>query len=168
VRLAAAAVIALAAAGWVALLVAAPRLISSADGDAAVASAAWAYRAGALVCHQQAGRSFARGGVPLPVCARCTGLYAGGAGGALLAWLAVAAARRRPLALSLLRWRWLTGVSALPLLAAWTVEHVLGLGVTNLARFTTALPLGAVAAMVVVIWAGGGRFDDSGAATAIH
>ena len=169
-RLSAAAIVVLAAASWVAVLAAAPRLVTSASGDAAVWAAAWVYRAGGLLCHQQTGRSFATGGVQLPVCARCTGLYAGGAAGAVLAWLALAAAsrRRRPPSLSLSRWRWLTALSALPLLAAWTAEHAMGLGVSNLARFGTALPLGAVVATVVVFWAGGARFDDSAAATAIH
>jgi len=170
VRLCAAAVVVLAAASWVALLAAAPRLVAPASGDAAAFAAAWTYRAGALICHQQTGRSFATGGVQLPVCARCTGLYAGGAVGARLAWFALAAARRvrRPPSRSLSRWRWGTAASALPLLAAWTAEHVMGLGVSNLVRFGTALPLGAVVAMVVVCWAGGAHFDDSADATAIH
>jgi hypothetical protein len=163
-------VVVLAAASWVALLAAAPRLVASASGDAAAVTAAWTYRAGALICHQQTGRSFATGGVQWPVCARCTGLYAGGAAGALLAWIALAAAgrRQRPPSFSLSRWRWCTAASALPLLAAWIAEHALGLGLSNLARFGTALPLGAVVAMVVGFWAGGARFDDNAGATAIH
>jgi hypothetical protein len=170
VRLVAAAVVALAAAIWVALIAAAPRLVSPTSGDATVLVAAWAYRAGALICHQQAGRSFDTGGVQWPVCARCTGLYAGGAAGALMAWVALAAGRRRalPPVLPLRRWRAFTVAGALPLLAAWAAEHGLGLALSNLARFETALPLGAVVAMVVVFWAGGVRFEDSAPVTAIH
>lgn len=32
---------------------------------------------GSAVCHQMAERSFIFGGMPLPVCARCTGIYSG-------------------------------------------------------------------------------------------
>ena len=37
------------------------------------------YRAGRVICHQRAERSFFLFGVPLPVCARCTGIYIGAA-----------------------------------------------------------------------------------------
>ena len=37
------------------------------------------YVAGAVVCHQKAERSFRLAGQPLPVCARCTGIYIGAA-----------------------------------------------------------------------------------------
>ena len=47
--------------------------------------AAVLYTAGALVCHQRPERSFHVAGAQMPVCARCTGLYVGGAIG-LLAW----------------------------------------------------------------------------------
>ena len=36
------------------------------------------YAAGSVVCHQLPDRSFFLNGRPLPVCARCTGLYLGG------------------------------------------------------------------------------------------
>ena len=42
---------------------------------------------GALVCHQRAELSFALAGQMMPVCARCTGLYASGAAAGLAAWL---------------------------------------------------------------------------------
>ena len=37
------------------------------------------YLAGSLVCHQLSERSFHLSGIQFPVCARCTGLYLGGA-----------------------------------------------------------------------------------------
>jgi uncharacterized membrane protein len=41
---------------------------------------AWlAYAIGSLVCHQRPDRSFHLAGMQLPVCARCTGIYAGAA-----------------------------------------------------------------------------------------
>lgn len=169
-RLVPAAVVVFAAASWAALLGGAPLLVSPTSSDAAVVAAAFVYRAGSVLCHQQHGRSFELDGTQLPVCARCTGLYAGGAAGAALAWLGLLAHWRRAAAprLSIDRWRVLAVASALPMLAAWAGEHGLGVGVTNLIRFTTALPLGAAVAAIVVAWAGGARFHDSPAATAIH
>jgi uncharacterized integral membrane protein len=41
--------------------------------------AALPYVVGAVICHQQATRSFAIWSQQLPVCARCTGIYAGAA-----------------------------------------------------------------------------------------
>ena len=60
--------------------------------------AAWLARTAlAPTCHQRPERSFARGGVPLASCARCTGIHLSGlAGGALLLLLPARAARRLP------------------------------------------------------------------------
>jgi uncharacterized membrane protein len=84
---------------WVGAILSAPAWTGSAASDspvppraAAVASAA-IYSVGALICHQRPERSFHLAGAQLPVCARCTGLYAGGALG-VLAWVALAGARR--------------------------------------------------------------------------
>jgi uncharacterized membrane protein len=44
------------------------------------------YVVGAVVCHQIPERSFHFSGIQFPVCARCTGLYLGGAVGVAL-WL---------------------------------------------------------------------------------
>ena len=43
----------------------------------------WLYAVGWLICHQRPERSFHLAGAQLPVCARCLGLYAGGAAGAI-------------------------------------------------------------------------------------
>ena len=52
------------------------------------------YVAGAVVCHQKAERSFSLAGQPLPVCARCTGIYVGAALTVLaLMYMNVSAAR---------------------------------------------------------------------------
>lgn len=63
------------AAGWVALLLAAPWLPVPAAGAL--------YLFGAHICHQIADRSFHLDGVQLPVCARCLGIYLGAAIGLL-------------------------------------------------------------------------------------
>lgn len=87
----------------VALVFAAPLLAGGGRGWAA----GLVYRAFAGLCHQQAERSFAVGGHALAVCARCTGIYAGFAAGALIYPLArglrgTDAPARRWLALALL------------------------------------------------------------------
>src|ERR1700687_4721962 len=44
------------------------------------------YAAGSLICHQRPERSFHVLGTQLPVCARCTGIYAGAAAAAIVVW----------------------------------------------------------------------------------
>jgi uncharacterized membrane protein len=67
----------LAACGWVGLLLFAPRLPP--------AVAAVIYAVGSLICHQRPERSFHLDHAQLPVCARCAGIYAGAAIGAIAA-----------------------------------------------------------------------------------
>jgi uncharacterized membrane protein len=91
--------------------------------------------AAALVCHQRVERTFAIGGRPMPVCARCTGLYVSGAAGALAAWLVLPLMPRRTRAAIL--------TAAVPTVATVAIEWA-GLGQPgNLARAVAALPLGA-------------------------
>lgn len=63
------------------LLAALLRGLGSADGVVTVL-----YRAYGVQCHQAVARSIALHGVPLPVCARCFGIYLGLGAGALLGW----------------------------------------------------------------------------------
>jgi len=104
---------------------------------------------GAVICHQRPDRSFFWDGHQLPVCARCTGLYASAAVG-LVGWFAVKAARR---------WRALSirpevalrclAVAVLPTALSWS-SGVLGLwDGTNLTRALLAIPLGASAGAIV-------------------
>lgn len=69
------------AAGWLLLLLATPGL------PAAAGTIVYAFCS--AICHQLPARSFRLSGVPLPVCARCLGIYAGAAAGSL-AWALVA------------------------------------------------------------------------------
>ncbi|MCX6552911.1 MAG: DUF2085 domain-containing protein [Acidobacteria bacterium] len=173
-RIATAGVVALAAVAWASLLVITPWLAAPGAGEASVFTAALVFRTGAVICHQHAGRSFAHAGIQEPVCARCTGLYAGAAAGALAVFLVIAARtgrtrdRRGLLAWPLTRLRWAVIACGLPTLVTWAVEHAAGAPVTNLMRAATALPLGAAVAAIVVSWAAGASFDDTPAATAIH
>ncbi len=82
--------VAAAAVLWAAAVVAAPGLARLSGGAAAVL-----YAVGSLICHQLPERSFHLAGAQLPVCARCLGLYVGGAVGASL-WMVASGRRARP------------------------------------------------------------------------
>ena len=166
-RIAAAVIVAMAAATWAGALAAAPIVAASDRGGPFAWGAALAYRAGSVICHQQGARSLHPGGVRMPVCARCAGLYAGGALGALaaLAWVVASAA---PLRLPLGRARVAAVACGLPTVAAWAGEHLAGLPVPALARAALALPLGAAVAVITTVWAGGATFDDTPPGSALH
>ena len=124
---------------WVALLIAAPLL--------PVPAAAIAYAAGSLLCHQLAERSFHLQSFQLPVCARCFGLYAGGAVGAF----ALAAGGAADGGWRLVRGRrWtITGIAALPTLVTVGLEWGAGWPISNMTRAIAGAPLGAVVAYIV-------------------
>ena len=106
-------------------------------------AAAGVYSAGARVCHQRPERCFHVHGRPMPVCARCTGLYASAA---LAAPVALFWASR----LSSRRARLLAATAALPTLITWGIE-IAGLAhPSNTARAIAALPLGFAAAWLVI------------------
>ena len=120
--------LAAAAVGWLVTLVFASRAV---------------FPVGSVICHQRPERSFVVRGQQLAVCARCTGLYTGAAIAAPLAIIgasAVAASRARRVLL----------FAAVPTAATWTLEFAGGLQFSNTARFVAALPLGFVAAWLVV------------------
>ncbi|HVR44871.1 MAG TPA: DUF2085 domain-containing protein [Thermoanaerobaculia bacterium] len=128
---------------WAVLILATPRW-SSLPGPPSIA-AATVYASASRICHQRPERSFHAGGVPLPVCGRCAGLYLSGALGALLAW---APLRRRRLSGAD---RLLLAAAALPTAVTWTLEVVFGLAVfANETRAAAALPLGLAAGWVFV------------------
>ncbi|MGE3841236.1 MAG: DUF2085 domain-containing protein [Vicinamibacterales bacterium] len=109
---------------------------------AAIASAA-AYRAGAILCHQRSERSFERVGVPLPVCARCTGVYVGSVLGlAVAAW----GRRRRMPAREARVW---LGLAVIPSVATAVVEWSGAFNPGNWGRAAAALPAGAGAALLI-------------------
>ena len=100
------------------------------------------YAAASLVCHQQPERSFHAAGHPLPVCARCLGLYLGGALGALLGWAGRPAASGRA--------RRLLTAAALPTAATLALEWSGSSALSNVTRWAAALPLGAAAGWLFV------------------
>src|SRR5687768_14239891 len=78
--------------GWSVALIASP--LAAVDGNTQTRyAAALMYAGGSVICHQRPERSFHLAGAQLPVCARCMGLYVGGAVGALL-WVTAAGVRR--------------------------------------------------------------------------
>jgi len=91
----------------------------------------------ALVCHQQAERSFNLFGGSIAVCARCLGIYIGATAG-----LMVQLPRR-------IAWRCLLVAAALNL-ADWLAEFGGLHGNWLAARFVLGLALGAAAAMLVI------------------
>ena len=124
---------------WAAMLVAAPVAVK---GTALTVPAGFIYAQSARICHQRSERSFHIGGIPLPDCARCFGLYLSGAVGALLAWGSRRRAgedTRRALA-----------VAAVPTAVTWGLEMAGLAAFSNLSRAMAALPLGVVAGWVFV------------------
>ena len=122
-------------AAWIALLLAAPVSALGAPLSALT------YGFGSVICHQRPERSFYLGASQLPVCARCLGLYAGAAIGAMAALLAGQVNRPHLRRLILL--------AALPTAITWGSE-LLGLwSPANATRFLAALPLGAAVALTV-------------------
>ena len=95
-----------------------------------------------FVCHQRVERSFLILGEPMPVCARCTGLYVSGAIGAIAAWIVLPSMPRRTRGPVLL--------AAAPTVITMAAE-VAGLAQPgNVVRALAALPIGATCGWVFV------------------
>lgn len=100
---------------------------------------------GARVCHRRPERSFHTAGVQWPVCARCSGLYLGASIGV---WIGFGSTLRR----------WIGGrhmavllfLASVPTIATGVTEWGLGVPVTNTARSTAAIPLGAAIGAAIV------------------
>jgi uncharacterized membrane protein len=127
---------------WVAAVLLAPLAIASGRPVLSI-GAAGVYAAGRRVCHQRPERCFHVHGRPMPVCARCTGLYASAAVGAPVAlWLASTLSRRRA--------RRIAVAAALPTLITWGLEMAGLAHPSNAVRALAALPLGFAAAWLVM------------------
>ena len=131
---------------WAVWILVVPAMIDRdlASGPVSVA-AALTYRIAGMVCHQDGSRSFHVGRWPLPVCARCTGLYLGAVCGALaglgLGRRTSRGAARTPVPLRAVRLVLL--VAALPTGALWLTEWVFSEPVSNTVRAAAGIPLGA-------------------------
>jgi len=125
---------------WLIVLVAAPIALSR---PALAVPATLVYSASSRICHQRPERSFHLAGVQLPVCARCFGLYASAALGALAAWCT----KRR---LDAAACRAVLAIAAVPTAATWGLEVAGVAAFDNGSRAVAALPLGLAAGWVVV------------------
>lgn len=132
------------AAFWAVAILLSPLLVHRGRGITAMLPAG-VYETARLVCHQRPERSFHIAGVPMPVCARCSGLYLSGAAGALLAW-----ARRRPRRVPPGSWRLTVALAALPMAASVAGEMAGLIPSSNISRLISALPLGAAAGWIFV------------------
>ena len=103
------------------------------------------YYVGSIVCHQRPERSFHFSGAQFPVCARCAGIYAGGACAALAA--AVRFARHANLssrsAVATL------AIGAAPSMATLVYEFASGHVPANWTRAAAGVPLGVAAAWII-------------------
>ncbi|MCX6539906.1 MAG: DUF2085 domain-containing protein [Acidobacteria bacterium] len=154
---------------WAAWLVATPVVAAASPSGATLVAVAATYRAGSLICHQHADRSFHVGDVQTPVCARCVGLYGGAAVGAIigLGWMRRRSRRADGSSVLQTNLRRVLLGAAVPTVALWALEHIVGLDISNVVRCAGAVPLGAAVAGFVVAWVGGVPFDDN-AERAIH
>ena len=126
---------------WVAAILLAPLAIAS-HQPVVSTGAVGVYAAGSRICHQRPDRCFWIHGRPMPVCARCTGLYVSAALAPLGLLWAAGLVRRRALPIA--------AVAASPTLVTWGIE-IAGLAhPSNGLRFAAALPLGFVAAWLVI------------------
>jgi uncharacterized membrane protein len=133
-----------AAAGWVFALPLAAFAASRPHATAAAdAFALTVYGFGRLVCHQLPERSFHLWGVPLPVCARCTGIYIGAALAAAAGSVALTPMRDAAA-------RWMLTLAALPTMATLLYEWTTGVMPGHWIRALAGFPLGAAVAIVVV------------------
>jgi uncharacterized membrane protein len=130
----------IAASLWVAVLVAAPIALSR---PSLTLPATLVYDASSRICHQRPERSFHLAGLQLPVCARCFGLYASGALGALAAW----GTRRRVRETTS---RAVLAIVALPTAMTWGLEVTGVVAFSNASRAVAAIPLGLAAGWVAV------------------
>ena len=132
---------ALVAVAWAAVIPLAALAAGPGVPAAVQVGAALPYAIGAVICHQQPARSFALWSHQLPVCARCTGIYAGAALVTLAAALRSPVVRRR---------RTLLLLAALPTIATLVFEWSTGITPSNLLRAITGVLLGAAVAWVIL------------------
>jgi uncharacterized membrane protein len=127
---------------WVAALAAAPLAIRSSRPVLSI-GAAGMYAAGSRICHQRPDRCFWIRGRPMPVCARCTGLYVSAALAAPLALVFASGLSSR-------RARAVATIAAVPTLVTWSLEMAGLAHPSNAVRAIAALPLGFGAAWLVM------------------
>jgi uncharacterized membrane protein len=133
------------AAFWaVALPVAAFLVSRPQSGSASHGFAFIVYGLASKVCHQLPARSFVLWGAPMPVCARCAGIYLAGA----VTSVALGARRSRPILPSIARTMLLA--SLLPGVVTLVFEWMTGVAPANWIRAASGLPIGAAVSWLVL------------------
>ncbi len=133
---------------WAIVLPLAPLAVAHSGGGTMASAALGAYAIGSVICHQIGARSFHLWSTPLPVCARCTGIYAGAAlaalGTAALPPLAPTGgdARTRLFRVVLL-------AAILPTAATVVYEWTTGITPANATRALAGAPIGAAVAWII-------------------
>jgi len=116
-------------------------------GAAAYGASAAVYEIGSLICHQFPERSFYFRGAQLPVCARCTGLYAGAAIAAVAAAAVPTGFLRRGVWDRARSW---LAIAAAPTAATLTYEWISGVMPSHWLRAAAGFPLGAIVMLIIV------------------
>jgi hypothetical protein len=118
------------------------------------------YGIGSVVCHQIPTRSFHLWAAQMPVCARCTGIYAGAAAAAVMAFAcldslrkAVEGAAPGRSSSGLYNPRLVVALAAVPTLATLVYEWTTGSTPSNRTRAAAGACLGAAVAVVVLLHA---------------
>jgi hypothetical protein len=145
-------VFAIAATGWAAALPLADFLMSRVHpADPLSVMALLVYAAGRIVCHQRLDRSFHLWSAQMPVCARCTGIYAGAAIAAatLLIRTRARAGFMSPILPDADTVRRILAAAALPTLATLILEWTTWMMPSNTVRALAGIPLGAAVAWVI-------------------
>lgn len=107
-----------------------------------------AYAIGSVICHQIPARSFHLWSAPLPVCARCTGIYLGAA------ITAIAGVRLTPHAMDgvdarTALFRRVLLLAVLPTAATLVYEWTTGVTPANVVRALAGAPIGAAVAWII-------------------
>jgi uncharacterized membrane protein len=137
---------------WAALLGLAPWLVRSAEGTGLrMGAASVLYVAGSFICHQRPERSFHAAGLPLPVCGRCFGAYAGAALGALLLLGLPTTLGGSTMSARIRWWRGVLLLAVMPALTTLALEW-LSLPISNLVRAISGAVVGAAVAAFVSAW----------------
>jgi len=138
----------IAAIAWAAALPLATFIASQAHPAAPLSLAGLAvYAAGSVICHQLPDRSFHLWSAQMPVCARCTGIYAGAAMAALGLLKRGRGSSVSPMSRDAARWTVLA--AALPTAATLVFEWSSGLMPSNAVRALAGIPLGGAIAWVI-------------------
>jgi uncharacterized membrane protein len=129
-----------------------PLATAIASGTASIPHASWPlavftlaiYKLGGFVCHQLPERSFQLWTMQMPVCARCAGIYAGGAAAALASALVGRGSKGPAIGRTALL------VAMMPTLATSLLELTTGWMPGGWLRALAGAPLGAAAAWLIV------------------